>query len=111
MFGLFDKLNDPENAHHERIAFVIALLLTGAIGGAWFYFLRPTESVPSVAQSATDGTTTSTAEANDLDGPISNFRAEMADGAVFLAGQVRKIGDLWKVWSFGKPVEFQRQEE
>ncbi|MDP3661457.1 MAG: hypothetical protein Q8R17_01215 [bacterium] len=110
MFRLFDKLNDPENAHGERIAFFIALLLTGAIGGAWFYFGRsPSVDAPRVAEETTQATTST--PANDVAGPISNFRAEMADAAVFLAGQVRKIGDLWKGFELGKPVEFQRQEE
>ncbi|TSC85208.1 MAG: hypothetical protein G01um101417_75 [Parcubacteria group bacterium Gr01-1014_17] len=109
MFGLFEKLNDPENAHHERIAFVVALLLTGAIGGAWFYFSgSPSGDTPRIAETVQ---ATSSVPADDVAGPLSNFRAEMADAAIFLASQVRKIGDLWKGFDFGKPVEFQRQEE
>lgn len=111
MFGLFDKLNDPENAHRERIAFLVAIVMTVAIGGVWFYWGGSTAAALSTPGNAVGNTAaTSTANENSLDGPISNFRAEMADAAVFIAGQVRKIGDLWKGWSFGKPLEYQRQE-
>lgn len=113
MFGLFEKLNDPEHAHHERLAFVAALVLTAAIGTAWFYFVRPTEEgVPPVALSAAgEAPVASTSAVEDIAGPFSNIRAQMGDAAVFIAAQVRKIGDIWKGWSFGKPVEYQRQEE
>ncbi len=108
MFGLFEKLQDSENASRERAAFIVALLLTGAIGTAWFYFSKnPLVGASYVAENANAISTPT----DDVIGPFSRFRAEMADAAVFLANQVRNISGLWKEFQFGSPVEFQREED
>jgi len=109
MFNFLEKMRDSENAPRERAAFVAALVLTAAIGAVWFSLsgdaplaseAAPNENVPVEEISAPI----------DTEGPISKFRAEMADAAVFLAGQVRKIGDLWKGFKFNAPIDYKQSE-
>ena len=105
MFGLFEKLKDSPR---ERYAFVAALALTVAVGGVWFRLSFPSVDAQLAAENSVIAPPLAAAE--NADGPLQNFRAELADAAVFLAGQVRRIGALWKNFDFGKTVEYERAE-
>ena len=102
-------MRDSENAPRERAAFVAALVLTAAIGAVWFSFLggMPFASEKAPSENVSEEEISAPV---DTEGPISKFRAEMADAAVFLAGQVRKIGDLWKGFNFNTPMEYEQSE-
>ena len=109
MSGLFEKLKDSPR---ERVAFAVALALTVIVGGVWFRlsFPRSDLNAPTAPRHGGAPASPPPASAEDADGPFANFRAELADAAVFLAGQVRKIGEVWEQFDFGKPVEFERKE-
>ncbi|TSC69879.1 MAG: hypothetical protein G01um101470_938 [Parcubacteria group bacterium Gr01-1014_70] len=110
MFNFFEKLRDSENAPRERAAFVAALVLTAAIGAVWFSLLGGAPLASEAAPSE-EVLVETVSVPIDTEGPISKFRAEMADAAVFLAGQVRKIGDLWRGFNFNSPVEYEQKKE
>ncbi len=107
MLGLFEKLKDSPR---ERVAFAVALALTMAVGGVWFRLSFPSSEPNAMQATAPRHGGAPPASAEDADGPFANFRAELADAAMFLAGQVRKIGEVWKQFDFGKPVEFEREK-
>ncbi len=106
MFDLFEKLKDSPR---ERAAFAAALALTAAIGAVWFY-LGPRGESAKIVENDTKAVK-EIPVAGDAEGPFENFRAELADAAVFLAGQVRRIGGFWKQFDFGKPMEYERKKQ